>query len=122
LDAERLAGLLAADAFKSSEVLQPATNLRTALRSWRTEIASLCGGDPWAMPANELAGWAISTSTALPAISSGIRALTGIGQRPTTVRALVDDLLLRENVAEWDRTTADDTHHRTTPRTESGSA
>jgi hypothetical protein len=103
LDPTRFADLLAADAFRSEVLAEPATALRTTLETWRSDVASLCAGDPAAMPAEELASWAVHTAAVLPAITTGAHAVNEIDQRPTTVRALVDDLLLRENVAELSR-------------------
>jgi hypothetical protein len=100
LDPQRCTWLLAADAFRSAELAVPATNLRTAIGRWRQDVASACAGDPWAIPAHELADWAIQTAAVLPAITSGVDAITAIGGAPDTLRALVDDLLLRERVAE----------------------
>lgn len=100
VDPARLSGLIAAAAFNSPELVAPATALRACLQTWRIEVALLCGGDPWAVPADELGRWAAQTSAVLPALSSGVSAMTELGRSPATTRELVDDLLLRENVAE----------------------
>jgi hypothetical protein len=100
LDPARFTGLLAAGAFRSIELTLPATNVQTALRRWRREVASACAGDPWAVPAPELATWALQVAGALSALTTGATAMAEIDRAPTTVRVLVDDLLLRENVAE----------------------
>jgi hypothetical protein len=123
LDSPRFAGLLAADAFLSPELMEPAAGLRATLQAWRTESASLCAGDPWALPAEELASWAVHTAAVLPSITTGAHAVTELGQRPTTVRGLVDDLLLRENVADLaKRLDAWNRDHRNAPARDSGSA
>jgi hypothetical protein len=123
LDPARLSGLLVAEAFRSPELAAPAAGLRATLQTWRTEAASLCDGDPWVMPAEELASWAVHTAAVLPSITTGAHAVIEIGQRPTTVRVLVDDLLLRENVADLAARLAEwgaDQH--TTQAKDSGSA
>lgn len=123
LDRGRLAGLLAAGAFQSAELVVPATNLRTALRRWQIDVASLCAGDPWAIPANELANWAVRTGAVLSAITTGAGTMADIDRAPATVRVLVDDLLLRENVAElgeW--LDARENERRASRRAEPGSA
>lgn len=123
LDRDRLAGLLAAGAFRSAELVVPATNLRTALRRWRVDVASLCAGDPWAIPADELAGWAVRTAAVLSAITTGASSMAEIDRAPATVSVLVDDLLLREDVAElgeW--LNAQENERRSARRTEFGSA
>jgi hypothetical protein len=123
LDPDRFAGLLAADAFLSQELAEPAAALRETLDAWRTEAASLCAGDAWAMPAEELASWAVHTAAVLPAITTGAHAVIEIGQRPTSVRALVDDLLLRENVADLAKRLSEWGADRgTVPASDSGSA
>jgi len=123
LDPDRFAGLLAADAFRSPEVAEPAAGLRTTLQTWRSEGAPLCAGDSWAMLAEDLAAWAVHTAAVLPAITTGAHAVIELGQRPTSVRGLVNDLLLRENVADLatqlDRWRTD---HRAVPSGDSGSA
>jgi hypothetical protein len=113
LNQDRLAALLAADAFRSPEIAALAANLRTMLQKWRATVASSCGGDPWTTPANELADWAVVTAAALPAITAGLRAMADLDRSPTTVQTLVDDLLLRENIGELSRRLeAHDDEHR----------
>jgi hypothetical protein len=103
LDVERLRGLLLADAFTSPEVANPALTLHTALRSWAAEVARLCGGDPWAIPAGALAGWARRTGEALPMLTAAMGAVTELGLVPTSLRHLVDDLVLREHLEAADQ-------------------
>lgn len=100
LDVERLRGLLMADAFSRPELTTPALNLRSALRGWQAELARLCGGDPWSTPAGQLADWAARTRALLPEMAAALRSVVALGREPATMRDLVDDLLLREHVAQ----------------------
>jgi hypothetical protein len=96
----RLAALLAAGAFASPELVQPATNLRISLDRWRLAVTTGCGGTPFGLTTPELSSWAARTRVDLPAITSGAAAMIALDRPPTTLQALVDDLLLREHVAE----------------------
>lgn len=107
LDVERLRGLLMADAFTSPELTTPALNLRSALRDWQADVARLCGGDPWVVPASELAEWAARTGAALPEVTAALSVVATLGQAPASLRDLVDDLLLRERAGEVSATTQD---------------
>lgn len=100
LDVERLRGLLMADAFARAELTTPALNLRSALRGWQAELARLCGGDPWSTPAGQLGDWAARTRSLLPEMTAALRAVSALGREPVTMRDLVNDLLLREHVAQ----------------------
>lgn len=100
LDVDRLRGLLMADAFTSPELTTPALNLRSALRGWQADVARLCGGNPWAVPASDLAEWASRTGAALPEVTAALSMVAALGQTPGTLRDLVDDLLLREHAGE----------------------
>lgn len=100
LDVDRLRGLLLADAFTSSEVTNPAMTLHTTLRAWAAEVARLCGGDPWALPAGALGEWARRTGSALPLVAAAVHAMTELGRAPSTLRDMVDDLVLREHLGE----------------------
>lgn len=123
VDEDRLAGLVTAYAFRSPELVGPAATLRTALRTWQAEVASLCGGDPWVMPADALARWVAHTAAGLPVLTNATRTMSEIGARPETLRSLVDDLLLREKVAELEAQLAsEDTATRPVPRSKHGSA
>jgi hypothetical protein len=97
---DRLAALLSAGAFASSELVQPATNLRIALDRWRLAVTTGCGGTPFGLTTAELAAWAARTRVVLPAITSGAAAMIALDRPPTTLQALVDDLLVRERIAE----------------------
>jgi hypothetical protein len=96
----RFAELLAAGAFASPELVQPATNLRISLDRWRLAVTTGCGGNPFALATPELASWATCARAVLPGITSGAAAMIAVDRPPTTLRSLVDDLLLRERVAE----------------------
>lgn len=100
LDHTRLGDLLLAEAFSSMEVTAPALALRAELQSWQAEVARLCGGDPWAVPAGALGAWAERVAGGLRLLSEGLRAAASIGSVPGTVRELVDDLLLRDHAHE----------------------
>jgi hypothetical protein len=123
LDEERMTGLLTAYAFRSPELVGPAATLRTALRTWQAEVASLCGGDPWVLPADALARWVVHTAAALPVLTRAARTMNDVGARPATLRSLVDDLLLREKVAELEaQLAAKDGEGHSAPRSKQGSA
>ena len=109
---ERLASLLSAGAFASPELVQPATNLRISLDRWRLAVTTGCGGIPFALTTPELASWAARTRVVLPAITSGAAAMIALDRPPTTLQALVDDLLLRERVAELATTLPRDADER----------
>lgn len=121
LDGNRMAGLVTAYAFRSPELVGPAATLRTALRTWQAEVASLCGGDPWVMPADALARWVVHTAAALPVLTRATRAMDEVGTRPATLRALVDDLLLREKVAELEALLVSEDGERPPARATQGS-
>ena len=124
LDVDRLRGLLLADAFTSAEVTNPALALHTTLRSWAAEVARLCGGDPWALPAGALAEWARRTGAALPLLTEATNVMTELGHAPATLRDLVDDLVLREHLATRPSRLSHDgrAEHHSAVRTGDGSA
>jgi hypothetical protein len=96
LDSQRLARLLAADAFRSDAVLEPARNLRTALRAWTSDVAKLDGCDALATNGVELAMWATRVDESLPVVETAVRAVERLGGTTATLRDLVNDLLARE--------------------------
>jgi hypothetical protein len=100
LDSDRLVGLLLAEAFSQPEVTGPAMALHTELQAWAAEVAQLCGGEPWALPADELAQWAARVRSGLRRLSGGLAALNVLGCTPRTVSDLVDDLILRDHAEE----------------------
>ena len=100
LDDERLAELLVAEAFTSDDLADPARQLVLSLRAWDAELASLCTGDPWALPANELAHWASETGAALGHMAGVLVELGDQHGSAVPLRDVVDVLLLREHVEE----------------------
>jgi hypothetical protein len=100
LDPERLERLLAADAFKNAGVVEPARNLRTALRAWATDVAKLGGNGAFSTSSGELSRWAAHIEHALPTLESAVTVADRLGRRPTRLHDLVDDLLARERFHE----------------------
>lgn len=108
LDIARLHDLLLAEAFTSAELTTPALSLRSALRAWQGEVVRSCGGDPWALPAARLVPWAARVASLLPRLTGAITATAAAGRPATTMKDLVDDLLLRQRI--------DEVHSRETDR------
>ncbi len=100
LDVDRLAALLIADAFATDELTQPAKRLAQGLQDWENELAGLCSGNPHALPANELARWAVETGAALGQMSNVLVDMAAHDDVPMPLRDLVDVLLLREHADE----------------------
>lgn len=100
LDSERLIELLLAEVFVQPEVTGPAMVLHTELQAWAAEVTQLCGGDPWALPAEELERWATRVRSGLRRLSGALGALNALECVPRTIRDLVDDLLLRDHAEE----------------------
>jgi hypothetical protein len=100
LNPERLARLLAADAFKNDAVLDPARNLGPALAAWSADVAKLGGAPAVAMNGIELGQWASLVEAALPVVEKAVIAADGPGRSATTLRDLVYDLLVRERYDE----------------------
>lgn len=100
LDEDRLAQLLLADAFRSPIVVSPAVRLRNALRAWDADVKSVSGAEAYALTQSELARWAAEVSDLLPALAEGQEAAGLLGAPATTLRALVDMLLVREHVED----------------------
>jgi hypothetical protein len=96
LDPCRLARLLAADAFRSDAVLEPARNLRTALRAWNADVGRLGGGNAIATHGVELACWAALVDEVLPVVQTALAATGRLGGTAATLRELVNDMLVRE--------------------------
>ncbi|MEX2293936.1 MAG: hypothetical protein WD691_09135 [Acidimicrobiales bacterium] len=100
VDVERLAGLLVADAFATDELTHAATLIAQSLQTWEEELAALCTGDPWALPAGQLASWAADTGTALAQMATVLVAMSDHRGDPVPLRDVVDVLLLREHAEE----------------------
>lgn len=100
LAADRLEGLLMADAFRSHDVTGAAANLRNALRAWGTDVTSSSHASAGAMCLSELTTWISETSHVLPSLKTGHAATVRLDVTAPTLRCLVDTLLLRESVQE----------------------
>jgi hypothetical protein len=104
LDAARLERLLAADAFHNDAVLEPARNLRSALRAWTADVARLSGGNALASRGTDLSRWAALADAVLPEVEEAIAATERLaapaGDPPATLGELVNHLLARERLDE----------------------
>jgi hypothetical protein len=95
LNVERLARLLAAGAFTSDAVLEPAARLVVELQGWSAKVSRLGGPRAVAMDLSELVQWASLVETALAAVELAVAAVDRPGST-ATLRDLVYDLLVRE--------------------------
>jgi hypothetical protein len=106
LDDERLERLLLADAFRSSELLDPARSIRTTLAAWAGDVAAAGGRGALAVDAATLQRWVDHAEQDLPAVASGIELLEALRVEPTvtepTLQQTVDALILRSHVALLD--------------------
>jgi hypothetical protein len=93
---ERLARLLAADAFKSDDVLESARILDKALRTWTADVERLGGAHAVAMDGNELIEWAALVEQAVPVLEDAVTATDAPGGATPTLRDVVYDLRVRE--------------------------
>jgi len=100
LDVDRLRDLLLADAFTSDELTACAMRLTDALRAWEDELTTLSGGNPWALPADDLARWAADTGGALVQLMGVLVEMSEHGGEAVPLRTVVDVLLLREHAEE----------------------
>lgn len=100
LNDERLARLLAADAFKNDAVLEPVRILSNALRRWSADVVKLGGPHEVPMGGAELVQWASLIEEALPVVEGAVTAAAAAGGSPSTLRDLVYDLLVRERFNE----------------------
>ncbi|MGQ0434219.1 MAG: hypothetical protein ACT452_17675 [Microthrixaceae bacterium] len=100
LAADRLEGLLMADAFRSHDVTGAAASLHNALRAWGTDVSTGARASAGTMCLSELATWISETSRVLPSLKAGHAATVRLAATAPTLGALVDTLLLRESVQE----------------------
>ena len=103
LDAERLERLLAADALGAPEVTLVIERLEASLEAWRAALPEGSSFEPSAWSPEALAAWAVEMASVAPALRAGVDALASLDAVPGSVRALVDDLLLRERVSDESR-------------------
>lgn len=100
LAADRLEGLLMADAFRSHDVTGAAANLLNALRAWGADLKDRSQLRADTVRLSELATWIAETSHVLPSLKAGHAATVRLDVTAPTLRSLVDTLLLRESVQE----------------------
>ena len=98
LDGTRLERLLMADAFRSPDVVGPAAAIRSTLDAWANDIASVDGNGAWATDGFEIERWAIEVAQLLPVLIEGNEAVRAVAAVDPTLSALVDGLLLRDDV------------------------
>ena len=96
VNAERLARMLSADAFKNDAVLESARILEKALRTWSADVERLGGAHAVAMDGTELMEWASVIEQALPILEDAVTAADAPGGSAATLRDVVYDLRVRE--------------------------
>lgn len=100
LDADRLVRLLQADAFRSHDVVGPATTVRSALHAWASDVPAASGDRAWATDLAQLQRWSDDLAQLLPALHQGVDAAQRSELTTPTLRSLVDALVLRDHVAQ----------------------
>jgi hypothetical protein len=98
LDEDRMRQLLLADAFHSTDVSEPAANVRNAIRGWSEAVEAVGGSGASRLRPVELAFWALECGILLPTLIDACQASAHAGVATPTLRSLVDLLLLREHI------------------------